>query len=304
MSDFERAVAFVLAHEGGYVNNPQDPGGETNWGISKRSYPDLDIRNLTRARAVEVYRRDYWEASGASNLPYPWALALFDFAIHSGVLTARNKMRGCSTVEAFIAARLEYLARLPTFPTFGVGWTRRVADLLADIHSQPYTLDLPLVNIYRGDTVTAIHPEKATMGWTNEGRMKLMLRVQEEGVFQALGFVIRFLPLIMVAIKTIEAVASPTTTGAEKKKAVTDALVVAIGKLGMTVGPEQMGLISQAIDIVVFIFNLVGVFTHRGDTPEEEPAAPALPETPRVAEKQEVSPNEARLDELQDLLID
>jgi lysozyme family protein len=58
--DFDQAVEFVLGHEGGYSNDPNDPGGETNFGISKRSYPDVDIKNLTREGAKEIYRRDFW----------------------------------------------------------------------------------------------------------------------------------------------------------------------------------------------------------------------------------------------------
>jgi len=60
MSDnFERCIAFVLRHEGGYVNDPRDPGGETKYGISKRAYPGLDIKNLTEEQAKEIYRQDY-----------------------------------------------------------------------------------------------------------------------------------------------------------------------------------------------------------------------------------------------------
>lgn len=57
---FVRAVKIVLDHEGGYVNDPDDPGGETRWGISKRSYPDLDIANLTEEQACAIYYRDWW----------------------------------------------------------------------------------------------------------------------------------------------------------------------------------------------------------------------------------------------------
>ncbi len=58
---FRHAVEMVLRHEGGYVNDPADPGGETKFGISKRQYPDLDIASLTREQAIEIYRRDWWE---------------------------------------------------------------------------------------------------------------------------------------------------------------------------------------------------------------------------------------------------
>jgi len=58
---FRYAVEMVMQHEGGYVNEPADPGGETKFGISKRSYPHLDIANLTREEAIAIYRRDWWE---------------------------------------------------------------------------------------------------------------------------------------------------------------------------------------------------------------------------------------------------
>lgn len=60
VADFSESIEFVLANEGGYVNNPADPGGETNFGISRSSYPDLDIRALTAAEASAIYRRDFW----------------------------------------------------------------------------------------------------------------------------------------------------------------------------------------------------------------------------------------------------
>lgn len=60
MSDFNLAIPFVFRHEGGYVCDPHDPGGETNFGICKRSYPDLDIPHLTRPEAQAIYQRDFW----------------------------------------------------------------------------------------------------------------------------------------------------------------------------------------------------------------------------------------------------
>lgn len=83
--NFEESVEFVLAHEGGYVNDPNDAGGETNWGISKRSYPDLDIKNLTREEAIEIYRRDFWEASRANQISHgEIAKKVFDFCVNMG----------------------------------------------------------------------------------------------------------------------------------------------------------------------------------------------------------------------------
>lgn len=57
---FDKAIPTILRNEGGYVNNPTDPGGETNFGISKRSFPDVDIKNLTQEKAVAIYRSSFW----------------------------------------------------------------------------------------------------------------------------------------------------------------------------------------------------------------------------------------------------
>jgi lysozyme family protein len=64
MASFDLAIPTVLANEGGYINNPKDPGGETNFGISKRRYPFEDIKNLTVARATYLYQRDFWIFTG------------------------------------------------------------------------------------------------------------------------------------------------------------------------------------------------------------------------------------------------
>lgn len=60
MVDFHKTIEVVLAHEGGYVNDPDDPGGETNFGISKRRYTEVDIKTLTRTGAIALYARDFW----------------------------------------------------------------------------------------------------------------------------------------------------------------------------------------------------------------------------------------------------
>ncbi|KKK94826.1 hypothetical protein LCGC14_2678910 [marine sediment metagenome] len=60
MSSFDKAIPTILRHEGGYVHDKLDPGGETNWGISKRAFPELDIKNLTEEQAIDIYRERYW----------------------------------------------------------------------------------------------------------------------------------------------------------------------------------------------------------------------------------------------------
>lgn len=86
-NNFDRAIVEVLKHEGGYVDHPNDPGGETNYGITKRNYPKLDIKNLTKAEAVAIYKRDYW-LSYLDELPYPVAAKVFDMIVNMGIRQA------------------------------------------------------------------------------------------------------------------------------------------------------------------------------------------------------------------------
>lgn len=94
MANFDKAADLVLRHEGTYVNNPSDPGGETSYGISKRAYPNLDIKKLTRRDAIEIYRRDYWMPIAGDRIESQTLAAnLFDFAVTSGVGTAVRVMQ-------------------------------------------------------------------------------------------------------------------------------------------------------------------------------------------------------------------
>lgn len=86
MADAAPAIKLVLIHEGGYSNDPSDPGGETKFGIAKRWYPDLDIKNLTVADATEIYLRDYWEFAAVPDQRI--ANCLMDSSVHQGRATA------------------------------------------------------------------------------------------------------------------------------------------------------------------------------------------------------------------------
>src|SRR3990167_2821806 len=86
MADFTKMFDRLLGHEGGYTNDPNDPGGETNWGISKRSYPDLDIKALTRDEAKVIYKRDFWDKLPTFSPAVKFQV--FDFGINSGFSTA------------------------------------------------------------------------------------------------------------------------------------------------------------------------------------------------------------------------
>jgi lysozyme family protein len=115
MTSFDAAVKLILRLEGGYANDPHDPGGETNFGISKRSYPTLDIKALTEQNAVAIYKSDFWDAYACDRLPAPVALAFFDACINQGphaatvdLQTAAGTMRdgiiGTATARAVAAA--------------------------------------------------------------------------------------------------------------------------------------------------------------------------------------------------------
>lgn len=151
-SNFDRCLSEVLRNEGGYVRHPRDPGGETNMGISKRAYPNEDIKGMTRARAAQIYRRDYWDAVRGDDLPSGLDLVAFDAAVNSGVSRGAKWLQGAvgaaadgkigpntlaaaraadvmKAVNAACDARLTFLRGLKTWKTFGKGWSRRVAEV-------------------------------------------------------------------------------------------------------------------------------------------------------------------------------
>lgn len=84
VSDFDKAFAIIIGHEGGYVNDPDDPGGETKYGISKRYHPDEDIKGMTLERAKQIYKAGYWDRVSGDRLPWPWDLLLFDTVVNQG----------------------------------------------------------------------------------------------------------------------------------------------------------------------------------------------------------------------------
>ena len=81
---FDEIIEVVLHHEGGYVNDPQDPGGETNFGIAKRSHPDVDIKNLTKDGAKEIYYQDYWVKNRVPQMPEDLKHIYFDMCVNQG----------------------------------------------------------------------------------------------------------------------------------------------------------------------------------------------------------------------------
>lgn len=99
MNAFDTAVDRVLGHEGGYVNNPADPGGETKWGISKRQYPKVDIRNLPREGAIAIYRRDYWSQVPGDALPAVMVYQVFDALVNHSPNAVRRMLQRAAAVH-------------------------------------------------------------------------------------------------------------------------------------------------------------------------------------------------------------
>lgn len=152
MTTFDRALAFVLEHEGGatLTEDPRDPGGRTRYGISQRAYPHENIIALTADRAREIYQRDYWAPLFCADYGWPLALALFDTAVNCGVGAAIRLGQKAAGVEvdgvvgpktraawqasprtiaaALLAERCVHYASLPTVGRFGRGWFTRVLD--------------------------------------------------------------------------------------------------------------------------------------------------------------------------------
>ena len=144
-----------FGHEEGYSNRSKqaDPGGETKWGISKRSYPDLDIKNLSKSEAADIYRRDFIAPLIKKDLPPSIVYQLFDFAIHSGVITAVKQiqktlnipMTGVIDVHTaakvyvtsesdlvmrITARRIRFLKSLDNWEANKDGWMERIATNL------------------------------------------------------------------------------------------------------------------------------------------------------------------------------
>lgn len=97
---FKRCVEVILRNEGGYINHPSDPGGETNFGISKRAFPTEDIKNMTRERAIEIYYQHFWLRLNIGQLPDHLALQVFDFAVNAGSRIAAIALQKIVVVKA------------------------------------------------------------------------------------------------------------------------------------------------------------------------------------------------------------
>ncbi len=157
---FSEALEVILHHEGGYVNHPKDPGGETNLGVTKRVYEEFggtkNMKELTKEDVEPIYKKNYWDRVKGDDLPEGLDLCIFDFAVNAGpgraakfiqrlvnttvdggigpnTLKCINDHVGqygvSTTIDQYQSERHNYYQSLSTFETFGRGWTRRVDEV-------------------------------------------------------------------------------------------------------------------------------------------------------------------------------
>ena len=159
INNWQSSLEKILHHEGGYVNHPKDPGGETNLGVTKRVYEEWggtkDMKDLTVEDVAPIYKKNYWDKMKCDDLPGGLDLCCFDFGVNAGpgrsakylqtmIGTVADGGIGPNTLKAvaeyveahgidkaitnFQNARQGYYEKLSTFDTFGKGWTRRVNE--------------------------------------------------------------------------------------------------------------------------------------------------------------------------------
>ena len=161
--NFPKSLEALLKHEGGYVNNPADPGGMTNLGVTAavwalwvgHSVNEKQMRALTINDVAPLYKRKYWDACNADELVSGIDYAVFDFAVNSGVGRATKNLQTCvgllpdgglgpvtlatvrqykgdalkTLIEQYCNSRLQFLKTLKTWPVFGKGWEKRVNEV-------------------------------------------------------------------------------------------------------------------------------------------------------------------------------
>jgi len=157
--NYKKCLETILHHEGGYVNHPKDPGGETNLGVTKRVYEEhggtKDMKELTVEDVAPIYKKGYWDKMKGDDLPSGLDLCVFDFGVNAGPGRSAKYLQTMigtvadggigpntlkcldeyieengleATITEFQSRRQDYYESLSTFETFGRGWTRRVEE--------------------------------------------------------------------------------------------------------------------------------------------------------------------------------
>ncbi|TNE55195.1 MAG: hypothetical protein EP341_05440 [Sphingomonadales bacterium] len=163
MTRAETCIARILKHEGGFVDHPDDPGGATNKGITLETFRRYvkpegtihDLRRLTEAQAIIVYKRQYWDKVCADLLPVGVDYTVADYAVNSGpsraakhlqmvvgapvdgiigpkTIAAVKSRKSADVINGLCDSRLRFLKRLHHWSVFGRGWKHRVEDVRAD----------------------------------------------------------------------------------------------------------------------------------------------------------------------------
>ena len=158
-ANYDKCLETILHHEGGYVNHPKDPGGETNLGVTKRVYEEFggtkDMKDLTVEDVAPIYKKGYWDKMKGDELPSGLDLCVFDFGVNAGPGRAAKYLQTmigtvadggigpntlaklkeyvdehglAKSIDNYQEARQAYYEKLSTFDTFGRGWTRRVDE--------------------------------------------------------------------------------------------------------------------------------------------------------------------------------
>ena len=156
--NFDKCLQLVLKHEGGYVNHPNDPGGMTNYGVTKKVYEkylgkevtETDMKDMSLEHVGEIYKKKYWDKVRGDDLPSGLDWAVFDFAVNAGVSRAAKVLQGFiatsvdgvigsgtlkaidnyptslkGVIEVYTAQRSSFYRSLKNYDTFGKGWDRR-----------------------------------------------------------------------------------------------------------------------------------------------------------------------------------
>ena len=133
--NFERSIAFVLRHEGVYVNDPRDPGGETKYGISKRAYPMLNIKDLSVEDAKLIYRKEYWDRAGCGALDWPLCFVHFDACVNLGISPSTEIKARAFNWTDYLFLRIEHYSNLRK-PEYLRGWINRTLDLWKEVKKE------------------------------------------------------------------------------------------------------------------------------------------------------------------------
>ena len=143
--NYNACLQRVLKDEGGYTNDPRDPGGPTNFGITIFDYRKYinsagtakDVKNMSVDQAKTIYKSKYWDALSCDTLPSGVDYTCFDYGVNSGLGRPRKALQrfkslsGVQLIDAINNERMAFLHTLKTFPHFGLGWTRRVEGVRA-----------------------------------------------------------------------------------------------------------------------------------------------------------------------------